>query len=199
MEHSGELWQQFAQNGERLDIGGYDATLNNPKRDLTAPRVGNINVWLYRHTAHGVEVLFQKRSPYVDRSPGAWDISFGGHINYQESISSAVIREGQEEIGADIDPSKLEFAVAFAVQEVNIIVTEYIYDYTDQPENFHFDDHEVSEVKWIPLAEFEDFIIKYGKKPLRKHSETRSIVRRLLEEKALLAQEASSHAEGDTL
>lgn len=198
MEHSGELWQQFSQDGERIEGEGYDSALNNPKRNLKMPRVGTINVWLYRHTSSSIEVLFQKRSPHVDRNPGLWDISFGGHINYQEPISSAVVREGREEIGIDIDPSKLEFAVAFAVQEVNLFVIEYLYDYTGQPENFHFDDHEVSEVKWIPLVEFEDFIVNNGKKPLCRHPEVRSIIKRLLEEKALLAQEISSHAEGDT-
>ena len=50
-------------NGGRLPERGA------PKTGEENVWVGTTIVWLYRKAEHGVELLFQKRSPYVDRNP----------------------------------------------------------------------------------------------------------------------------------
>ena len=44
----------------------------------------------------------------------------------------------------------------------------YLVDWTEKADEFHFDDHEVMEVKWIKYDEMDDFRKKYAKAPLRK-------------------------------
>ena len=41
-------------------------------------------------------------------------------------------------------------------------------DWTGKSDEFHFDDKEVSEVKWVPFVEMEEFRKKYAKPPLAK-------------------------------
>ncbi|MBR3177716.1 NUDIX domain-containing protein [Candidatus Saccharibacteria bacterium] len=176
MVHEGELWQEFDKSGEPLMNGGRLPSLGNPKVGESVYSSVAI-VWLFRKTESGIEVLFQKRSEKVDRFPGTWDIAAGGHINYGESVIDAAIREAREEIGVEIDKTMLSLAIVTPSLFANNILREFICDYTGRPDNFHFDDEEVSEVKWVPLEEFDDFIIKNAKTPLVEDVEIRSIVK----------------------
>jgi isopentenyldiphosphate isomerase len=45
------------------------------------------------------ELYLQKRSMSKDIEPGKWDTSVGGHVNYGESVESALFREAREELG----------------------------------------------------------------------------------------------------
>ena len=45
-------------------------------------------------------------------------------------------------------------------------------DRTNQPDEFHFNDHEVSEVKWVPYADTEAFLKQYAKPPLQRDAIT---------------------------
>ncbi|MBQ9016920.1 NUDIX domain-containing protein [Candidatus Saccharibacteria bacterium] len=176
MTHEAELWQEFDKAGVPLMNGGRQPSLGNPK--VGEPVYTSVAiVWLFRKTASDLEVLFQKRSEKVDRFPGKWDIAAGGHINYGESVLDAAVREAKEEIGIDITKDMLSLAVTTPSLFANNILREFICDYTGHPDNFHFDDEEVSEVKWVPLEEFDDFIIKNAKAPLAEDVEIRSIVK----------------------
>ena len=42
----------------------------------------------------------------------------------------------------------------------------------EMPEDFHFDDEEVSEVKWVLFKEADEFRMKYCKPPLKKDNLT---------------------------
>lgn len=177
MTHSGELWQEFNSAGEPLENGGRDPSLGNPKIGEPTYTSGAI-VWLFRRTENGLEVLFQRRSEKVDRYPGKWDIAAGGHINYGESVLDAVVREAREEIGAELNKEKLSLAVVTPSLFANNILREFIYDYTSHPDHFHFDDQEVSEVRWVPLSEFDAFIEENAKAPLIEDREIRSLVKK---------------------
>ena len=62
--HKGELWQAYSLSGIPLKDGGYDSALDNPSMGSDFA-VGAVDVWLYRRTKNGIEVLFQHRSEFV--------------------------------------------------------------------------------------------------------------------------------------
>ena len=170
--HNDELWQEYGFNGAPLENGGRSPEKGNLKpeeRDARRAVTGNATIWFYRHGENGTEVLFQKRSKYVDRFPEKWDISAGGHINYQETPLEAAIRESKEEIGADITAEDLRFCGSVFT---GCRLTHYFFcDWTGKKDNFHFDDAEVAEVKWVPLASADEFRKKYAKEPLANEDE----------------------------
>ena len=179
--HSDELWQEYNAAGERLD-SGRPPERGNPKLDEQV-YVANASIWLYRHTEQGIEVLFQKRSQYVDRNANYFDRSAGGHINLGEKNIDAVIRETKEEIGAKISPENVYFIASTTSNHANIFVNVYACDYTNKSDDFHFDDREVSEVKWVALSEFDEFIEKYAKPPLRADKESNTLFKKWLEQR----------------
>lgn len=146
--------------------GGYPSRLGNPKND-TGKIYGTTVIWLYRHAPSGIELLWQRRSDKVDKFPGKWDVSAGGHINYGESVVDAAKREAKEEIGVSITKDDLEFVVA-SPRNHNCIYRCYAIDWTNKKEEFNFDDGEVSEVRWVPLEETDSFRAKFAKPPLAK-------------------------------
>lgn len=143
--HAGELWQEYDFNGNRL--GGI------PSHDFEPGSVklfGCAAVMLYRFHEGRVEFLFQRRSKFVDRNAEKWDASASGHINFEEAVLDAACREAKEEIGVKVAPSRLEFGATYVYQGA-LLINLYFCDWTGQVGTFHFDDREVSEVKWIPF------------------------------------------------
>ena len=90
------------------------------------------------------------------------------------------MREAREEIGAEITPKELEF-VAMRPFNKNRFAWIYLVDWTGKVENFHFDDEEVSEVKWVEYSEMEEFRKEYAKAPLKKDDLTFEFLRVWLE------------------
>lgn len=164
--HQDELWQLFEQNATPKMDGGYPSSLGNPR--LGDDRIYGVTViYLYRRDDDGLKLLFQKRGEKVDKYPGKWDASAGGHINYGEPILEAACREAREEIGATIHPSDLEY-VCSTRRNANSFYWAYCVDWTGKEDVFHFDDEEVSEVKWVPYQDLAGFLEHSVKKPLRE-------------------------------
>lgn len=44
-------------------------------------------------------IYLQKRSMNKDIQPGKWDTSVGGHVDFGESVTDALMREAREELG----------------------------------------------------------------------------------------------------
>ena len=163
--HKDELWQVYNPNGELIIGEGWEASLDNPEVSGAKAIVGVAVVFLYRHGKSGLEFLWQKRADGIDRYPGYYDISAGGHINLDETIVEAAIRETAEEIGAKISADDLQFAFTKSFNK-NRFAWVFMVDWTGKPEDFSFDDQEVSEVKWVPFAEMEEFRKNFAKPPL---------------------------------
>lgn len=93
------------------------------------------------------ELLLQKRAPDKDIQPDKWDTSVGGHVNSEEIIESAAVREIEEEIGIDIEFETLEFCYRYIM--TNEIESELVYTFRlchDGP--FTAQESEISELKF---------------------------------------------------
>ena len=165
--HKDELWQVYGLNGEPIDGEGWDSSLGNPEVTGSDKIVGIAVVFLYRIRDGVLEFLWQKRSEQVDRYPGDYDISAGGHVNLGELLVEAAVREVHEEIGVKINTTDLKFMIEAPFNR-NRFAWVYVVDFTGREDDFKFDDGEVSEVKWVPYTEMEEFRLKYAKEPLRR-------------------------------
>lgn len=148
--HEEDIWQECGANGERLMNGGLGS--DEKSKDFYY----GVAIMLYRYKDNQVEYLFQHRSKLIIGNPDKWDVSAGGHVNYEEPCLDAMVREAKEEIGAEIDPSRLEYASEYRAGN-DRYVRLYFYDWQDQSSDFHFDDQEVSEVKWVAFDQLVEF------------------------------------------
>ena len=109
------------------------------------------------------EILFQKRSSQVMFSD-LLDISFSGHVKSGETSFEAVLREGKEELGIEINQDNIYYL--FSCREYgkldeyieNEIEDVYLYRADIPTEQYQFCDHEVQSVMYIPLDEFKSML-----------------------------------------
>lgn len=151
MKHGNEVWQEYDRRGEKKRNGGIKPG------DKIEGYFAGVAVILYRYRQDNVEYLFQQRSKKIKDNPNVWDVSAGGHINYNENKINAVVREATEEIGAKLDPEKIEFASTYITAPGHGIVSAYFYDWTDKEDRFEFVDSEVQAVKWVAVKDLEKF------------------------------------------
>lgn len=164
--HQDEYWQVYDKNGSPIPGEGWEAALDNPEKTGSDKIVGAVLVFLYRiNDAGELEILWQKRSDTVSRWPGKFDSAAGGHINLGESLIDAAIRESREEIGVEITKDDLNYIGSYTPRPTRMI-WNYMVDYSGKPDDFHFDDNEVSEVRWVAYKDLEDFKKNFLKAPL---------------------------------
>lgn len=72
------------------------------------------------------ELYLQKRAMNKDIQPGKWDTSVGGHVDYGEEITEALLREAREELDiSDFDP-RFAFKYPFrSDREYELVHTYY--------------------------------------------------------------------------
>lgn len=160
--HQGDLWQEYQANGERVMNGGRPSKLGNPKFPTY---YGSVVTFLYRRVSDGFELLFQRRSSEIDQFGGYWDVSAGGHIDYDESQLDAAVREAKEEIGVDITAKNLRYGFSYCRR--NMIAHVYFCDWTGRPDSFTYADGEVDAVKWVSLDQIDSFCQEFCKPPLK--------------------------------
>lgn len=165
--HLDEVWQVYDANGEAVAGEGWEARLENPEVSGSDAIVGVAVVFLFRVHEGQLELLWQRRSDTIDRYPGDYDISAGGHINLGETPVMGAIRETREEIGAEITAQDLWYVTERAFNR-NRFAWIYAVNWTEREEEFRFDDKEVSEVKWVPWSETDAFRLRYAKEPLKR-------------------------------
>jgi mutator protein MutT len=98
------------------------------------------------------EVFLQKRADNKDIQPGKWDTSVGGHVDYGETISEALVREVREELGiTSFNPVFMARYKFTSDVEVELIHSHYaIYDGEIQP-----DQSEISEARFWTMDEIQ--------------------------------------------
>lgn len=150
IEHQ-EPWQVYRQNGQPID--GIYATRDEFADDHSLV-MGAAHVWIWRSGDSGIEVLLQKRAQSKKSWPGYYDISAAGHIDGGETPIAAAVREAQEEIGIQLDSSKLYFVLSLRTPldptEIDFV---YLYELTTDAQ-FSFNDGEVESLDWLSLDDF---------------------------------------------
>ena len=108
------------------------------------------------------EVLCHKRADCKKMFPGLWDVIIGGHTNRGELYEEAAIREAAEEIGINIDSSQLVEigkwkGVANPSEPNNReVIKIFAAKYDGGIESLNVEKKEISELKFIPLAELKE-------------------------------------------
>ncbi len=146
---------------ELLDIFDADGGLKAVKSRSLAHSQGlwhkSVHVWIVNSQG---EILVQKRSALKKFFPNVWDCAFAGHISHGESSITTVVREGKEELGLDIDLSKLKYlftnkeSIEYGEVKNNEFVDIYIYESDINISKLSLQIEEVSDVKWIKFEEF---------------------------------------------
>ncbi len=133
--HDNELWQVYSDNGSPIKDDGRDHSAFNDDLSLI---MGNSHIWFWKKSDSGVDILLQQRSLNKNSKPGWFHISAGGHINVGETALQAAIREAKEEMGLDIEPSKLHFSFSTRIigRNPNDIVTVYLYELNGYEKNY---------------------------------------------------------------
>ena len=119
----------------------------------------SIHVWIVNSKG---ERLVQRRDSSKKTYPNMLDTSFAGHVSSNEGLIEAVIREGKEELGLEIDLECLNYLFAIKseikVREnyyENEINDVYLYEKDVKVEDCKFTDNEVSEIKYIDFRVLE--------------------------------------------
>ena len=121
------------------------------------------HVWLLREKGQEVEVLLQKRSEGKDSFPGCYDISSAGHIPAGFGFKESALRELKEELGLTAGEDELIYCGDLKLYQEEIFygkpfkdnqISRVFYIWKDiEPEDMRLQASEVSEVRWMPLAE----------------------------------------------
>lgn len=149
MEH--EMIDEYNHIGEK--IGVIDKSIAH-KKGLWHKA---IHVWVINNKN---EILLQYRCAEKKLYPNTWDCSFAGHIGTGESSTQAVLREGKEELGIDVNLEKLEYVLTnrektkYEQIQSNEFVDIYILKQDIDVDEMKFQKEEVSDAKYVSLNEF---------------------------------------------
>ncbi len=103
-------------------------------------------------------LFLQKRSMAKDIQPGKWDTAVGGHVDYGETVATALLREAEEELSLTVrNPEKLYTYIFESDVERELVNT---FCCTASAEEISVDPDEISEGRFFTMAEVEAMISK---------------------------------------
>lgn len=112
-----------------------------------------VDVWIKNENG---EYLIQKRSELKKRLPGIW-MATGGAVISRESGIEAVVRETAEEMGVQVDTSKL--TLLFKSKFSNCINEIWLLQQNVELSDISMQLNEVSEVKWVSKDEIIEMVM----------------------------------------
>ena len=121
----------------------------------------SVHVWIINDKN---EILLQYRCADKKLYPNKWDCSFAGHISAGETSIEALLREGKEELGIDIDLEKLNYVmtnrecIKYENINSNEFVDIYILRQNIDIDKISFQKEEVSNAKYVPIEKFFELI-----------------------------------------
>jgi len=101
-------------------------------------------------------LLVHKRADWKDVFPGAWDLAFGGVCDVGEDWESSAHRELHEEAGVTgelVDRGPVNFEAPGVALIGRFFVCRHNGPFT-------FNDGEVTDTRWVPVADIADFVDK---------------------------------------
>lgn len=154
MIHHQEAWQVFSAQGGPLEGQSISPT---ESRQTSEVIVGAVHVWVWRRSESGdLELLLQKRAKNKPTWPGSLDISVAGHIDAGETQLEAIIREGDEEIGASFETDRIDYIFGYRNFENGL---KWVYLYHEREEReYVFNDGEVESLLWVSLSAFKNMV-----------------------------------------
>lgn len=99
------------------------------------------------------QILLQKRSANKRFNPNKWGLC-AGHVDANESLESAALREIKEEVGLDVTVKDLHSIGEreFTLGDENSHITYFYYIKCDKSESdFVIQEEELSEVRWFNI------------------------------------------------
>lgn len=140
-----EILDVVDKNGKVIGSAPRGECHNNPKLIHQV-----VHCWLFNKRG---QVLWQQRSLIKDSSPGAWDMSCGGHVPSGEKPKDTLKRELAEELGIE----KVDFHLVDKYVQGNDKQTELIYLYyavvNRSANSFKLQKEEVEKVQWVDINE----------------------------------------------
>lgn len=116
------------------------------------------------------QVLIQQRSANKDAGANLWYVSVGGHVQHNESIQEAIIRETGEELGLDISGMMDEVKYLFSFRETlhdhdGAYVDDEFFDVFVLKNDFTVDqlrlqEEEVQAAKYVDYDRFRQLILQ---------------------------------------
>ncbi|MCA9385678.1 NUDIX domain-containing protein [Candidatus Dojkabacteria bacterium] len=124
-----------------------------------------VHIWVI--TAQG-DILLQKRAKQKKQFADCYHMAIAGHVSYPDTSVETVKKESMEELGLEIDTSKLihlfSFHEALVVPETGETDNEYrdiyvyIVDSKDQLGSLELQESEVQGLEWVTLKDFAEGI-----------------------------------------
>ena len=117
----------------------------------------SVHVWILNDKN---EILLQYRCADKKLYPNTWDVSFAGHISAGESSAEAVIREGKEELGIEVNLDKLNYVftnreeIKYKEIDSKEFVDIFILKQDIKLDKIEFQKEEVSDAKYVSIDEF---------------------------------------------
>ena len=110
-----------------------------------------VHIYLFRKIEGRIEILVHLRSKDKDLKPNMWDTRFGGHVKAEETLERAIEGELHDEIGLNIEPSKLIRGELYKYSDGTNqeFTAAYYYQFTGSDDVLKFNDGEVQEVRWM--------------------------------------------------
>jgi isopentenyl-diphosphate delta-isomerase type 1 len=116
-----------------------------------------VHVWIVNDNN---QILLQQRCAKKKFYPNIWDVSFAGHIGAGESSMTTAIREGEEELGIQVDVKKLKYLftnkeeLSYDKIRSNEFVDIYLLQQNIDIKHIVLQKEEVSGIKYVSINEF---------------------------------------------
>ena len=121
----------------------------------------SVHIWILNDNN---EILLQYRCAEKKLYPDTWDCSFAGHICAGETSIEAVLRDGKEELGIDVDLENLNYiltnreSIKYEDINSNEFVDIYILKQNVELDKIAFQAEEVSDAKYVSIEEFYELM-----------------------------------------
>ena len=143
-----EMWQLYDFNENPIEV----VDRNNPQVwDKGMFHMG-ADIWIINDDK---KILVQKRSKYKKLEPNVWAMT-GGSVIYGETPTQTIVREAKEELGIDLNPTRLQFMTEFKTQ--NVWVKTFILKQNLDISQMIFSEDEVADAKWLTWNEIDDLV-----------------------------------------